>query len=127
MREATLKFKMGIQNVNIMNNNIEIRRVILNIILSLLAVLAFWYVFILGNMVFDITQRRTLEKEALLISNDVAQLELSYLSISKNVDLPLSSSMGFKEIKATFAIRKSLGYSTIGKDLGSLKFNNNEI
>ncbi|MFA5791654.1 MAG: hypothetical protein WC884_01295 [Candidatus Paceibacterota bacterium] len=110
-----------------MNNNIEIKRVIFNIMLSLLVGLALWYVFILGNMVFDIVQRRTLEKEALLISNEVADLELSYLSISKNVDLALSSSMGFKEIKATFAIRKSLGYNAISKDLDSLKFNNNEI
>jgi len=101
-----------------MNNNIEIRRIILNIMLSILAALALWYVLILGNMIFDIVQRKTLEKEILTLSNEVRSLELSYLSISNSVDVALSSSMGFKETKATFATRKALG---------SLKLANNEI
>ena len=118
MKQASLKLKMSIQNVNIMNNNIEVRKIILNIMLSILAALALWYVLILGNMVFNIVQRKTLEKEMLTLSNEVGNLELSYLSISNSVDLALSSSMGFKEIKATFATRKSLG---------SLKLDKNEI
>jgi len=109
---------MSIQNVNIMNNNIEIQKIILNTILSIFIALALLYVLILGNMVFNIVQRRTLEKEALTLSNEVGNLELSYLSIFNSVDLTLSSSMGFKETKATFATRKSLG---------SLKIDNNEI
>ena len=114
----SLQLKTRIQNVNIMNNNIEIRRIILNIMLSILAALALWYVLILGNMIFDIVQRKTLEKEILTLSNEVRSLELSYLSISNSVDVALSSSMGFKETKATFATRKALG---------SLKLANNEI
>ena len=69
-------------------------------------------------MVSSIVQRKTLEKEMLTLSNEVRSLELSYLSASKNVDLSLSASMGFKETKASFATRKSLG---------SLKLTNNEI
>ena len=118
MRQATIKLKMSIQNVNIMNNNIEVQKIIFKIMLSMLGALALWYVLILGNMVFDIVQRKSLEKEMLVLSNEVGKLELSYLSISSQVDLPLSSSMGFKEIKATFATRKSLG---------SLKLQSNEI
>lgn len=118
MRQMSLQLKTRIQNVNIMNNNIEIRRIILNIMLSILAALALWYVLILGNMVFDIVQRKALEKEILTLSNEVRNLELSYLSISNSVDVALSTSMGFKETKATFATRKALG---------SLKLVNNEI
>ena len=69
-------------------------------------------------MVFDIVQRKTLEKEALALTNEVGNLELSYLSISNSVDLALSSTMGFKETKATFTVRKSLG---------SIKLAHNEI
>jgi hypothetical protein len=118
MRQATLQLKTRIQNVNIMNNNIEVEKIILNIMLSILAALALWYVLILGNMVFDIVQRKTLEKEALTLSNEVGDLELSYLSVSSSVDMALSSSMGFKETHANFATRKSLG---------SIKLANNEI
>ena len=104
-----LKLKMGMRNVNITNNNVEMSRMILNTMLFALAALAFWYVLILGNMVFDIVQRKTLEKEMLTLANEVGQLELSYLSVSGDMDLLLSTQMGFKEIKATFATRKSLG------------------
>ncbi len=118
MRQATIQLKTRIQNVNIMNNNVEIRQIILKTMFSMLAFLAFSYILILGNMVFDIAERKTLEKELLTLTNEVRNLELSYLSVSNNIDLDLSSSMGFKEAKATFAIRKSLG---------SLKLAKNEI
>jgi hypothetical protein len=118
MRQATLKLKTSIQNVNIIQNNVDVQKVIFNTMLSLLAALALWYVLILGSTVFNIIERKTLEKEALTLGNEVGNLELSYLSLSNSVDLTLSSSMGFKETKATFATRKSLG---------SLKITNNEI
>jgi hypothetical protein len=118
MKQASLQLKTRIKNVNIIDNNIEVNRVILRAMLSVVAGLAFWYVFIIGNMVFDIVQRRALEKEALALSTEVSNLELSYLSISGTLDLNLSSSMGFKETKATFAPRKGLG---------GLSLKNNEI
>lgn len=121
MRQATLKLKMYASNVNIMNNNLHMEKIILNILLSVLAGLALWYLLILGNMVLDIVQRKALEKEALALSSEIGDLELSYLSISKSVDLSLSASMGFKEIKPTFATRKSLG------SLGNIKLARNEI
>jgi hypothetical protein len=116
MRQATLQLKTRMQNVNIMTNNIEVKRIILNTMLSILAALALWYVFILGSMVFDIVERKALEKEVATLSNEVGELELSYLSVSNSIDLSLSSSMGFKETKATFATRKSLGSIKLAKN-----------
>ena len=128
MKQAALQLKTRIRNVNIMNNNVEIERVVLNIMLSPLAGLALWYALILGNMVFDIVQRRALEKEILVLTSEVNNLELSYLSISSSVDMALSQSMGFKEATLNFATRKSLGYSSTGEALGgSLKLVKNEI
>ena len=118
MKEASIKLKRNIQNAKVMNSNTEAGRTILNSMLIFLLILTFAYVLILGNMVFNIVQRKALEKESLSLANDVSQLELSYLSVSSSVDMNLSSSMGFKETKATFAIRKSLG---------SIKLANNEI
>jgi hypothetical protein len=127
MRQASLKLKTSIGNVNIMNNNVEVRKIILNIMLAILVALAFWYVLIIGNMTFNIVERRVLEKEALALTNEIGNLELSYLSISNSIDLALSYSMGFKETKATFATRKALGYGLGGEAFGSLKVDKNEI
>lgn len=127
MSQTTLKLKMNIQNVDIMNNNIEVQKVILRFLLLSIGGLALLYVFILGNTVFNIVERKSLEKETTTLSNEVRDFELTYLTISKEVDLKLSSAMGFKEVKKTFATRKSLGYSTTGEALGNLNFDKNEI
>ena len=116
---------MRVQNVNIMNNNIGVEGIVLKSMLFILAGLALWYALILGNMIFDIVQRKVFEKEAMVLANEVGNLELSYLSISKTVDLNLSRSMGFKEVKASFATRKSLGLNT--ENLDSLSSVRNEI
>ena len=109
MRQAAIQLKSRIGNVQIMNNNIEVERMILRSMLSLMGGLALLYVFILGTMVFNIVQRKALEKQALTLASEVSSLELSYLSVSGNIDVALSSSMGFKEIQPTFVTRTSLG------------------
>ena len=127
MRQATLQLKTRIHNVNIMNNNIEVEKNIFNMMLFILAALAIFYVLILGNMVFNIIGRRTLEKEMLTLNNEVGELEVSYLAVSNSVDMNLSSTMGFKETKATFATRKSLGFNSNGSNFGNIKLADNEI
>lgn len=124
MRQMSLQLKTRIQNVNIMNNNIEVERNIFNTMLFIFAMLVVFYVLILGNMVFSIVGRRTLEKEMLALSNEVGRLEVSYLSISNSVDTNLSSTMGFKETKATFATRKALGFNSTDVNI---KLTKNEI
>ena len=127
MKKVTIKIKRNIQNVNITNNNIEMSHVVFNAMLSILAGLALLYFLILGNTVFNIVQRKNLEKEELGLSGDVGSLELSYLSVSNSVDIALSSSMGFQPIQVNYAVRKPLSsYNTLGDILGSLK-DKNEI
>jgi len=78
------------------------------------------YVVFLGNMVFNIVERRSLETEARNLSNEVSDLEVAYLSLSKDVDINLSREFGFHEIKPNFATREALGF-------GSKNSSNNEI
>lgn len=70
----------------------------------------FLYVLFLGNMIDNIMERKNLEALAYTLSSEVRDLELTYLSMSSNVDLDLSHSLGFKEIQTTFATHKSLSY-----------------
>jgi hypothetical protein len=116
MKQATIKLKRNIQNVNITNNNIEVGGVVLNAMLATLGMLALFYFLILGNMVFNIVQRKNLEKQELSLESQVGDLELSYLSVSNSVDIALSASMGFKPAQVNYATRKSLGFNTVNSN-----------
>lgn len=107
MRTMTLKLNTYVKSVSLINNNIE--KLVLNFIIWSFGVLAFLYIFFLGNMVSNIVERRSLEKEALALSAEVSGMELTYLSIWNNVDFNFSRSLGFGEAKAVFATRKSIG------------------
>ena len=119
MRKATLKLKMYAGNVNVINNDSNIEKVLLRSMFWFSVLLAVLYVVFLGNMVFNIVERRTLESEAYTLSNQVGNLELAYLSTSGKIDLNLSHTLGFQETKANFATRPSLGFVS--------KSNGNEI
>jgi len=117
MRQATLKLKSYTQNVNIIDNgNLQLK--ILHIMLYLLLALSVFYVLFLGNMVFNIVERKALEVNANRMSNEVADLELEYLSLSKKIDLEFAHSLGFRETETTYATRNALG---------SIKVAQNEI
>lgn len=128
MKNAGIKIKRNIErnipNVNITNNNVAMGQFVFRAMLSTFALLAVLYFLILGSMVFNIVQRKNLEKNELMLSSQVSNLELSYLSVSNSVDVALSSSMGFKAIPVNYATRKSLGYNVISASFGSLKENN---
>lgn len=108
MKQASLQLKRYMGNVNIVDNNNLTHR-ILHMILVSFGALAIIYVFILGNMVFNIIERRSLEKEIVSLSSEVGDMGLTYLSLSNKVDLKLSYSLGFKEIKPKYATRQTLG------------------
>ncbi|MFA6585632.1 MAG: hypothetical protein WCS86_00525 [Candidatus Paceibacterota bacterium] len=115
MKTMSLKLKSYTNNVNIIDNgNLQVR--ILHTMLWMVAILAFCYVIFLGNMVFNIVERKAFESEALTLSSEVGNLELRYLSESEKVDLNLAYSLGFKEIKTKYATRKALGSINIAKN-----------
>jgi hypothetical protein len=107
MRSMAIKMKSYVGQVGVMNHDLQSR--LLGFLLLSFGFLAFAYIFLLGNMVFNIVERKAFEVEARTLANEVGALELSYLSMSSKVDLELSKSLGFKEVKATFATRRALG------------------
>jgi hypothetical protein len=112
MKEMSLKINTYIKESNVINTN-EIERVTLRFIFWSFGVLAILYLVFLGNMVRNIIARRTLDTAALSLSSEVGNLELTYLSLSNNIDLAYSYSIGFKDSKATFTTRKSLGIRSL--------------
>jgi len=126
MKQISLKLNSYAGNINIVNNY-DIQKRVRNTMFIFVVILAFCYVLILGNTVFNIIERRVLETESRSLSNEIGNLELQYLSMSDKVDFELAKSMGFKEIKAKFATRKTLGYGLSSESIGSVKLTTNEI
>jgi hypothetical protein len=119
MTSIAIKMKSYVGQVSAVSTSQPAR--LLGILLGSLGLLALLYILILGNMVFNIVERKALEAEARTLVNDVGNLELSYLALSSTIDLERSYSLGFKEVKATFATRKALG------SLPTTKLAKNEI
>ncbi len=108
MKTASIKIKRGIANAQVVSRG-DLERKLLKILLFSLAALAFFYVFLLGRMVFNIVERESLNSQARALQNDVSQLELTYLSDSGKVDLDYSHTLGFQEVSPEYATRQSLG------------------
>lgn len=115
MKQASLKLKNYANNVTIVNNG-NLHGMILHLMLFAIFALALVYVLVLGNMVFNIVERKSMESKAHALSNEVGDLELQYLSISQKIDLNLAYSLGFKETKTKFAVRKPLGSISMAKN-----------
>ena len=114
------KYAHNISGARVVNNsNLHAR--ILHSLFFCVSALAILYVVIIGNMVFNIIERRSLEADARNLSNEVGDMELTYLTLSNKVDLALGHSLGFKEAKATFATRKAVGV------LGGVKVAKNDL
>jgi hypothetical protein len=117
MRTIGLKLKNYAGGISIVDSG-NLERRVLHFLLLSFGALAIFYILILGNMVFNIVERRHLEDRVRVLSGEVGNLELSYLSVSNSVDLNLSHALGFKEIDVKFATRKALG---------SIKVSQNDI
>ena len=116
---------MYMARVGVINHNIE--KIVLRIILWSALALTILYIVFLGNMVKNIVERKSLEAREQVLASEVGELELTYLSLSKKVDLSLSKTLGFKETKAAFATRKSLGLVNRSSPLSNDKIVQNEI
>ncbi len=116
MRTIAIKMKSYQSGVNIINNN-DIERRLLKILLLLFGVLGLFYVIFLGNIVFNIVERRTIEASVRTLDNEVMNLESTYLAMSGKIDLASSYALGFKAATPSFATRKSIGF--VSKDDGN--------
>ena len=111
MRQASLKLKSYAGSLQIIDNS-DLGQKALNFILVSFVLMALFYILILGNITFNIIERRSFEAQARNVSNEVLKLELTYLKLSETVDQNLARQMGFREAQASFTAEKSLGSVT---------------
>ncbi len=99
--------------MSIVDDN-DLKRKTLNFMFFSFGILALSYVYIIGNMVFDIVERKTLEAEARNLSNEVRELEIVYLNESNKIDLTFAEAKGFREVSTNFVTRKPIGFNSFG-------------
>ena len=93
MKQISLKFKSYAGNVSIVDNSNLGRRVFHFVLLSLGA-LAVFYVVLLGFMVSNIIERRSLEAEAPAPSGGGGDLGNTYFFLSRGIALGFLRSFG---------------------------------
>jgi hypothetical protein len=107
MRTAAIKIKSFVAVAQDLPRST--RAELFKIAVASLAMLAVVYFFILGAMVWNIIERKGTEAQMHLVASEVHTLEEKYLEQSSKVDINFSHAMGFREIKATYTRKNSLG------------------
>lgn len=108
MKEASVKVKSYVKKVETIDQAIDLRSKVLYFLMIGFGVFSLLYVLVLGSMVFNIIERKTVEVETRNTLNEVADLEASYMTLVNNVDKESSITLGFVEVKPVFAVRSSL-------------------
>ncbi|MEK7569807.1 MAG: hypothetical protein AAB500_02895 [Patescibacteria group bacterium] len=85
----------------------EDRKRIVQFLLAGIALLGLFYASILCVTVWNIVERRALEREAQVLGNDVNELELAYIAELGKIDASYSKALGFAEVKPKFVSRNS--------------------
>lgn len=106
------KYTKSVSNIDTMNLNTNI----LKYIFYSFGVLAFGYVFILGNMITNILERRAFEIEIRELTNSISALELDYLEKGSNIDLAYSHSLGFSDTKVFYVTRQNIEHIKLAKN-----------
>lgn len=116
MNQINVKINKYASQVNVVDTgNLNSR--ILKSILYTFGLLALGYVFILGNMITNILERRSLEAEARDLTNTISTLELTYLEKGSAIDLDYSHSLGFQDAHAYYATRQSIDTVKLAKNV----------
>lgn len=108
MKEASIKVKSYVKKVETIDQAIDLRSKMLYFLMVGFGVFAFLYVLVLGNMVFNIIERKTVEASTRETLNEVADLETSYMTLVNNIDKTSPLALGLVEVKPTFAVRSDL-------------------
>lgn len=107
MKEASIKVGNYVKKVETIDQTIDLRSKILYFLMIGFGVFSLLYVLVLGNMVFNIIERKTVEVETRNTLNEVADLEASYMTLVNSIDKESSLANGFVEVTPFFAVRSS--------------------
>lgn len=104
-----VKSKIKQSSVALADGALRVR--VLHSMTVVFGVLVLFYLIALSFLVWNVIERKALEAEARILSNEVGELELAYLEKSAEVDLDFSYALGFVPVEKDFAGRVEVGYT----------------
>ncbi len=99
------------RHTTIVINN-DLNRRLFYMVLAAFVVVSALYLYFLGNIVFAVLERKTIETKIAVLSQEVNDLEINYLAANNTINLARATELGFSEAKAAvFANRTDLARS----------------
>lgn len=93
--------------------NINTQKIIFKILISSSIVLFVGYVYLIGSITFNVIARKSLENSMANLTNDVNQLEITYLDNLNKIDKEYAFSRGFVETKPNIFVSRSINHVAI--------------
>jgi hypothetical protein len=110
MKQASIKVRNYKDAIDTIDSVMDLRSKVMYFIFVSFGIFSFLYVLVLGNMVFNIIERKTVELDIRNLANEVGNLESDYIALTNSIDKNSSLISGFHEIKPVFATRTSLSF-----------------
>ncbi|NCU28183.1 MAG: hypothetical protein EOM85_00710 [Candidatus Moranbacteria bacterium] len=94
-------------------NNITTQKVLLRILLTTAIVLSICYVYLIGNITFNIVARKSLESTIANLSAEVDRLDLAYLNKVNEIDREYALNNGFVENHQNIFVSRDVNHVAI--------------
>lgn len=101
-----MTFKTAQLNLTLETSGFLIARRISLVLCGFVVLLLFFYMYFVGNIVFNIVARKTVETSAHLVSSEIADLEVAYLSLTNTIDMSRATALGFSESKNIYYAKR---------------------
>lgn len=93
--------------------NIQTQKTLLHVLMYSSVVLCAIYIYLIGSITFDVIARKSLENTVVNLTNDVNQLELTYLNNVKGIDKDYAISKGFVDVHQNIFATRDINHVAI--------------
>lgn len=93
--------------------NINTQKILFRILIISSIMLFVFYIYIVGSITFNVIARKSLENSMTTLTNEVNQLEISYLNNLNKIDKEYALSKGFVETKQNIFVSRNINHVAI--------------
>lgn len=94
-------------------NNISTQKILLRILLFLVVLLSISYIYLIGNITFNVVARKSLEASLANLSSEVNKLDLVYLNKVNGIDKNYAIGNGFVENRHNIFVSRDINHVAI--------------
>lgn len=105
--------KKATEITNEISTNSNTQVFLFKILISLILALSVLYIYMIGSITFNVIARKSLENTSRLLSSNISQLELDYLSNANQLNKSYASTIGFVDAKSNIFAVRDINYVAI--------------